>query len=117
MAPPKAGHPASCSRQTSFTGWLVIATQPQASQETLITRPGYAWAPLAGRLALPSDQVLPEGVYHWTATHPEWEGPVSAYAIDDGERLILIDPIAVPDDVRALFAIARGCHGAHLYVA
>jgi hypothetical protein len=47
--------------------------------------------------------VLPEGVYHWTATHPEWEGPVSAYAIDDGERLILIDPIDVPDDVRTLF--------------
>ena len=47
--------------------------------------------------------MLPDGVYHWTATHPEWEGPVSAYAIDDGERLILIDPIAVPDDVRALF--------------
>jgi hypothetical protein len=45
--------------------------------------------------------MLPEGVYHWTATHPEWEGPVSAYAIDDGELLILIDPIAVPDEVRA----------------
>src|SRR5690349_7288802 len=30
------------------------------------------------------DPLLPEGVYHWTATHPEWEGPVSAYAIDDG---------------------------------
>jgi hypothetical protein len=28
---------------------------------------------------------------------------VSAYAVDDDERLILIDPIAVPDDVRALF--------------
>ena len=42
-------------------------------------------------------------MYHWTARHPEWEGPVSAYAIDDGERLILIDPIAVPDNVRALF--------------
>ena len=42
-------------------------------------------------------------MYHWTATHPEWEGPVSAYAIDDGARLILIDPIAVPEDVRALF--------------
>jgi hypothetical protein len=42
-------------------------------------------------------------VYHWTATHPEWQGPVSAYAIDDGERLILIDPIAVPETVRALF--------------
>jgi len=48
-------------------------------------------------------RLLPEGVHHWTARHPEWEGPVSAYAIDDGERLILIDPIAVPDDVRALF--------------
>ena len=49
------------------------------------------------------DPMLPEGVHHWTATHPEWEGPVSAYAIDDGARLVLIDPIAVPDDVRALF--------------
>jgi len=47
--------------------------------------------------------VLPDGVYHWTATHPEWDGPVSSYAIDDGDRLILIDPIAVPDDVRARF--------------
>jgi len=47
--------------------------------------------------------MLPDRVHHWTATHPEWEGPVSAYAIDDGERLILIDPIAVPDAVRALF--------------
>ena len=33
--------------------------------------------------------MLPDGVYHWAATHPEWEGPVSAYAIDDGERQIL----------------------------
>ena len=52
--------------------------------------------------------MLPEGVYHWTAAHPEWEGPVSAYAIDDGVRLILIDPIAVPDDVRALFGVQSG---------
>jgi hypothetical protein len=48
--------------------------------------------------------VLPDGVYHWAATHPEWEGPVSACAIDDGARLVLIDPIAVPDAVRDLFA-------------
>jgi len=47
--------------------------------------------------------VLPDGIHHWTATHPEWEGPVSAYAIDDGRQLVLIDPIAVPDDVRSLF--------------
>jgi hypothetical protein len=57
--------------------------------------------------------MLPDGVYHWAARHPEWEGPVSAYAIDDGERLILIDPIAVPDDVRALFG-NRGLQGAPL---
>jgi len=49
--------------------------------------------------------MLPEGVHHWTARHPEWEGPVSSYAIDDGERLILIDPIAVPEGVRALFGL------------
>jgi glyoxylase-like metal-dependent hydrolase (beta-lactamase superfamily II) len=47
--------------------------------------------------------VLPEGVHHWSATHPEWEGPVSAYAIDDGKQLVLVDPIAVPEGVRALF--------------
>ena len=47
--------------------------------------------------------MLPDGVHHWTATHPEWEGPVSAYALDDGAQLLLIDPIAVPDDVQALF--------------
>ncbi len=47
--------------------------------------------------------MLPKGVHHWLATHPEWDGPVSAYAIDDGERLILIDPLEVPDAVRALF--------------
>jgi hypothetical protein len=47
--------------------------------------------------------MLPEGVHHWTASHPEWKGPVSAYAIDDGERVVLIDPIDVPGDVRALF--------------
>jgi len=48
MAPPTAGHPSSCSRQTSFTGWLVIATQPHASQETVITLPGYARARCPG---------------------------------------------------------------------
>jgi hypothetical protein len=48
--------------------------------------------------------LLPDGVHHWTAKHPEWDGPeVSAYAIDDGERLLLVDPLAVPEHVRALF--------------
>lgn len=47
--------------------------------------------------------MLPDGVFHWTAKHPEWDGPdVSAYAIDDGKHLLLIDPIAVPAKVDAL---------------
>jgi hypothetical protein len=68
--------------------------------------PSFRQGAVGGRDALGVPNIrplLPEGVYHWTATHPEWEGPVSAYAIDDGARLILIDPIAVPDEVRALF--------------
>ncbi len=43
------------------------------------------------------------GVWHWEARHPEWTpeagswGPeVSSYALDDGERLLLIDPLAPP---------------------
>ena len=47
--------------------------------------------------------MVPHGVCRWTAKHPEWEGPVSSYAVDDGETLILIDPLSVPDAVRALF--------------
>jgi glyoxylase-like metal-dependent hydrolase (beta-lactamase superfamily II) len=42
------------------------------------------------------------GVWHWEARHPEWNerqwwGPeVSSYAIDDGARLVLFDPLAPP---------------------
>ncbi|HEV2593407.1 MAG TPA: MBL fold metallo-hydrolase [Gaiellaceae bacterium] len=44
--------------------------------------------------------MLPDNVRHWTAQHPEWDGPeVSSYAVDDGERLLLIDPLAIPDDL------------------
>lgn len=53
---------------------------------------------------------LPAGLWHWQATHPEWSPhqqppqDVSSYAIDDGQRLLLFDPLAVPD---ALLALAR----------
>jgi glyoxylase-like metal-dependent hydrolase (beta-lactamase superfamily II) len=66
-----------------------------------------------------------KGVWHWTAPHPEWAGPenealrrrlaattgtpsesaqgvVSSYAIDDGERLLLFDPLAVPAEILQL---------------
>src|SRR3954451_21855275 len=67
------------------------------------------------------------GVWHWEASHPEWAGPedealrerlgatartpngaalgvVSSYAIDDGERLLFFDPLAVPSEIEELAA-------------
>jgi glyoxylase-like metal-dependent hydrolase (beta-lactamase superfamily II) len=51
---------------------------------------------------------LRTGVWHWDAPHPDWkpgeEGDeiVSSYAIDDGGRLLLFDPLAVPSEIEAL---------------
>jgi glyoxylase-like metal-dependent hydrolase (beta-lactamase superfamily II) len=55
---------------------------------------------------------LQRGVWHWQARHPEWTpkdagpkgwGPeVSSYAIDDGKRLLLIDPLSPPSLVDEL---------------
>jgi glyoxylase-like metal-dependent hydrolase (beta-lactamase superfamily II) len=57
---------------------------------------------------------LQAGLWHWESRHPEWTpeqggpegwGPeVSSYAIDDGERLLLIDPLAAPSLVDELAA-------------
>ena len=57
---------------------------------------------------------LQTGLWWWEAVHPEWKaedaatadwGPeVSSYAIDDGERLLLIDPTAPPSPVDDLAA-------------
>jgi glyoxylase-like metal-dependent hydrolase (beta-lactamase superfamily II) len=53
---------------------------------------------------------LAPGVWHWEAPHPEWspgaewDELVSSYAIDDGERLLLFDPLAVPNEIEALAA-------------
>ena len=53
---------------------------------------------------------LAPGVWHWDAPHPEWrpgedwDEQVSSYAIDDGERLLLFDPLAVPGEIEALAA-------------
>ena len=58
-------------------------------------------------------QELRPGLWHWEAPHPEWEsgepwGPeVSSYAVDDGERLLLFDPIAPPGEVEELTANRR----------
>ena len=45
---------------------------------------------------------LAPGIWHWQAPHPQWresepwDRNVSSYAIDDGERLLVFDPIAPP---------------------
>lgn len=56
-------------------------------------------------------QEVTPGVWHWTARHPEWNerqtdwGPdVSSFAIDDGEHLLLFDPVAPPTLVDELAA-------------
>ena len=67
------------------------------------------------------------GVWHWEAPHPDWSGPenealrqrlaamaetpneaarvlVSCYAIDDGDLLLFLDPLAVPRETVELAA-------------
>jgi len=53
---------------------------------------------------------LAAGLWHWQAPHPDWQPTepwdqnVSSYAIDDGERLLLFDPLSVPGELEALAA-------------
>ena len=53
---------------------------------------------------------LQAGLWHWQAPHPgwtpdePWPQEVSSYAIDDGARLLLFDPLAVPDELFELAA-------------
>ena len=48
---------------------------------------------------------LQAGLWHWQAPHPgwtpaeRWPQEVSSYAIDDGARLLLFDPLSVPDEL------------------
>jgi glyoxylase-like metal-dependent hydrolase (beta-lactamase superfamily II) len=53
---------------------------------------------------------LQTGLWHWQAPHPDWtpsepwRPEVSSYAIDDGARLLLFDPLAVPSEILELAA-------------
>jgi hypothetical protein len=48
---------------------------------------------------------LAAGLWRWTAPHLEWEPSepwernVSSYGIDDGQRLLLFDPLGVPSEI------------------
>jgi glyoxylase-like metal-dependent hydrolase (beta-lactamase superfamily II) len=51
---------------------------------------------------------LRPGLWHWKAQHPQWrpsepwDQVVSSYAIDDGRRLLIFDPIAPPREIEEL---------------
>ncbi len=53
---------------------------------------------------------LRAGLWHWQGPHPEWTQDqwwpqeVSSYAFDDGLRLLLFDPLAVPEEILAIAA-------------
>jgi glyoxylase-like metal-dependent hydrolase (beta-lactamase superfamily II) len=53
---------------------------------------------------------LQPGLWHWRAGHPDWSPDepwaedVSSYAIDDGEQVLLFDPLAVPNEILELAA-------------
>ena len=53
---------------------------------------------------------LQPGLWHWQAPHPDWtpsehwQREVSSYAIDDGARLLLFDPLGVPREMLRLAA-------------
>jgi glyoxylase-like metal-dependent hydrolase (beta-lactamase superfamily II) len=55
-------------------------------------------------------QELEPGLWHWQAPHPDWEASepwdkeVSSYAVDDGERLMLFDPLGLPSELEQLAA-------------
>jgi glyoxylase-like metal-dependent hydrolase (beta-lactamase superfamily II) len=53
---------------------------------------------------------LQTGLWHWEAPHPDWkpgadwDQMVSSYAVDDGDRLLLFDPLAPPTEIAELAA-------------
>jgi glyoxylase-like metal-dependent hydrolase (beta-lactamase superfamily II) len=53
---------------------------------------------------------LRPGLWHWEAPHQAWQSTepwsenVSSYAVDDGERLLLFDPLALPSELEDLAA-------------
>ena len=53
---------------------------------------------------------LQTGLWHWEAPHPDWKPGkewgqlVSSYAIDDGVRLLLFDPLALPSEIEEVAA-------------
>jgi hypothetical protein len=62
------------------------------------------------RLASAHVEEAGTGVWHWQAPHPDWKPGedwgqlVSSFAIEDGARLLLFDPLAAPSEIEELAA-------------
>lgn len=62
---------------------------------------------------VPPMSELQTGLWHWQAPHPDWkpgepwDKNVSSYAIDNGEYLLLVDPLAVPSELESRGPNAR----------
>src|SRR5262249_9546133 len=62
----------------------------------------------SSRVRIAGIRELRTGLWHWQAPHPEWTPDqwwpqlVSSYALDDGARLLLFDPLGVPEELLAL---------------
>jgi glyoxylase-like metal-dependent hydrolase (beta-lactamase superfamily II) len=60
--------------------------------------------------SMPAVREVRTGVWHWEAPHPDWKPGeewgqmVSSYAIADGGRLLLFDPLAPPSEIDQLAA-------------
>jgi hypothetical protein len=55
---------------------------------------------------------LTEGLWRWTARHPEWHpgrwgAEVACFALDAGDALLLVDPLVPDDDVAVLDRLDR----------
>lgn len=78
-----------------------------------VTRTTRVTTDLTGLPGMQPVRELKAGLWHWQAPHPQWTPEqrwpqeVSSCAVDDGERLLLFDPLAVPD---ALVALAGERH-------
>ena len=59
---------------------------------------------------MPAVREVQTGVWHWEAPHPDWKPEadwgqmVSSYAVEDGDRLLLFDPLAPPSEIVELAA-------------
>ena len=66
--------------------------------------------------------VIADGIWRWTARHPEWHprtafgSEVSSYALRDGDNTLVIDPIAPGGDVKALLDQLDGIVTGHVRI-